>query len=237
MPPPISDTIRYTPSVPSPYSRIRNSQRLRFLYPLLHPHPPSNNQISLPSHLQHAVSLDSSTQSTNSPGSIKTHFTYSNYQFTVAPSSSLPSLFGGVRSNAKPGAALAAAAAASRSVPTPHAAAIKSRRLSSGSGTFQTILDIAESGSSGGGDQEIVSNSSNGDSIERFQSQSEEKMGGLFQSATAENAIPNTEEDLKISRESEGEPVFRIEGKYGLVMIVVKICCIILVRPRILMLT
>ena len=33
-----------------------------------------------------------------------------------------------MRSNAKPGAALAAAAAASRSVPTPHAAAIKSRR-------------------------------------------------------------------------------------------------------------
>ncbi|XP_010054136.2 vacuolar protein sorting-associated protein 8 homolog [Eucalyptus grandis] len=47
-----------------------------------------------------------------------------------APSSSrqLPSLFGGVRSNAKPGAALAAAAAASRSLPTPHAAALKSRR-------------------------------------------------------------------------------------------------------------
>ena len=38
------------------------------------------------------------------------------------------SLFGGVRSNVKPGAALAAAAAASRSVPTPHAAAIKWRR-------------------------------------------------------------------------------------------------------------
>jgi hypothetical protein len=128
----------------------------------------------------------------------------------------LPSLFGGVRSNAKPGAALAAAAAASRSVPTPHAAAIKSRRLSSGSGTFQTILDIAESGSSGGGDHEIVSNSSNGDSIERFQSQSEEKIGGLFQSATAENAIRKTEEDLKISRESEGEPVFQIEGEVRL---------------------
>ncbi|XP_052171048.1 uncharacterized protein LOC127787181 [Diospyros lotus] len=39
-----------------------------------------------------------------------------------------PPLFGGVRSTAKPGAALAAAAAASRSIPTPHAAAIKSRR-------------------------------------------------------------------------------------------------------------
>ncbi|KAL8138324.1 hypothetical protein V2J09_004325, partial [Rumex salicifolius] len=44
----------------------------------------------------------------------------------------VPSLFGGgVRSSAKPGAALAAAAAASRSIPTPHAAAIKSRRAMS----------------------------------------------------------------------------------------------------------
>ncbi|XP_030535346.1 vacuolar protein sorting-associated protein 8 homolog isoform X2 [Rhodamnia argentea] len=57
----------------------------------------------------------------------------------------LPSLFGGVRSNAKPGAALAAAAAASRSLPTPHAAAIKSRRAlltpssSSSSSSFPSI--------------------------------------------------------------------------------------------------
>ncbi|KAF5201636.1 Vacuolar protein sorting-associated protein 8-like protein [Thalictrum thalictroides] len=43
----------------------------------------------------------------------------------------LPTLFGGVRANPKPGAALAAAAAASRSIPTPHAAAIKSRRANS----------------------------------------------------------------------------------------------------------
>ncbi|CAM8890178.1 unnamed protein product [Rhodiola kirilowii] len=42
-----------------------------------------------------------------------------------------PGLFGSVRSNAKPGAALAAAAAASRPVPTPHAAAIKLRRAGS----------------------------------------------------------------------------------------------------------
>ncbi|KAJ0975965.1 hypothetical protein J5N97_017930 [Dioscorea zingiberensis] len=41
----------------------------------------------------------------------------------------LPPLFGGVRPSPKPGAALAAAAAASRPVLTPHAAAIKSRRF------------------------------------------------------------------------------------------------------------
>ncbi|MCL7022685.1 hypothetical protein MKW94_004174 [Papaver nudicaule] len=40
----------------------------------------------------------------------------------------LPPLFGSVKPNPKPGAALAAATAASRLIPTPHAAAIKSRR-------------------------------------------------------------------------------------------------------------
>ncbi|KAM3193759.1 hypothetical protein ACQJBY_070406 [Aegilops geniculata] len=55
--------------------------------------------------------------------------TFSN----AAASSSrpLPSLFRGVRPSPKPGAALAAAAAASRAVLTPHAAAIRSRRTAS----------------------------------------------------------------------------------------------------------
>ena len=57
----------------------------------------------------------------------------------------LPSLFGGVRSNVKPGAALAAAAAASRSVPSPHAAAIKSRR-SVGNEGARRALDGGELG-------------------------------------------------------------------------------------------
>ncbi|KAK3004785.1 hypothetical protein RJ639_020124, partial [Escallonia herrerae] len=57
---------------------------------------------------------------------------------------SLPPLFGGARPNAKPGAALAAAAAASRSIPTPHAAAIKSRRASAA--TLQKALENIELG-------------------------------------------------------------------------------------------
>ncbi|CAN1309531.1 Vacuolar protein sorting-associated protein 8 homolog [Linum perenne] len=65
----------------------------------------------------------------------------------------LPSLFGGVRSNVKPGAALAAAAAASRSLPTPHAAAIKSRR--SGSATAAALQKVLES--DGDFDREIGS--------------------------------------------------------------------------------
>ncbi|CAA6655878.1 unnamed protein product [Spirodela intermedia] len=50
--------------------------------------------------------------------------------FSLSSSRSLPPLFGGLWSNPRPGAALAAAVAASRSIPTPHAAAIKSRRAS-----------------------------------------------------------------------------------------------------------
>lgn len=68
-------------------------------------------------------------------------------EFFRRASKPLPSLFGGVRSNAKPGAALAAAAAASRSVPSPHAAAIKSRRDSAGSEGLRKVIDDAELGS------------------------------------------------------------------------------------------
>ncbi|XP_073114052.1 uncharacterized protein [Elaeis guineensis] len=66
-----------------------------------------------------------------------------SYHNSTASSSSssrfLPPLFGSVRPNPKPGAALAAAVAASRSIPTPHAAAIKSRRA--GSGSLQKVLE------------------------------------------------------------------------------------------------
>ncbi|PNT65776.1 hypothetical protein BRADI_3g02497v3 [Brachypodium distachyon] len=55
--------------------------------------------------------------------------TFSNS--AASSSRPLPSLFRGVRPSPKPGAALAAAAAASRAVLTPHAAAIKSRRTAS----------------------------------------------------------------------------------------------------------
>ncbi|XAR49264.1 hypothetical protein NMG60_11032393 [Bertholletia excelsa] len=66
----------------------------------------------------------------------------------------LPPLFGGVRSTAKPGAALAAASVASRSIPTPHAAAIKSRRV--GSRTLRNVVGTEELRSRAG-DSEVVS--------------------------------------------------------------------------------
>lgn len=70
----------------------------------------------------------------------------------------LPSLFAGVRSNVKPGAALAAAVAASRLVPTPHAAIIKSRRASSSASSELLLGGPGEEE-----DHEVLS--SNGDSV------------------------------------------------------------------------
>uniref|UniRef100_A0A0E0CER7 Uncharacterized protein n=1 Tax=Oryza meridionalis TaxID=40149 RepID=A0A0E0CER7_9ORYZ len=65
--------------------------------------------------------------------------TFSNNAASSSSSKPLPSLFRGVRPSPKPGAALAAAAAASRAVLTPHAAAIKSRR--SASAPIEKLLD------------------------------------------------------------------------------------------------
>ncbi|KAM1819267.1 hypothetical protein ACFX15_000887 [Malus domestica] len=74
-------------------------------------------------------------------------------------SSSPPSpwFLGGMRTNAKPGAALAAAAAASRLMPTPQSTAIKSRR-SAGSGVIQKVLESSELD-----DNSVMSFNSNGD--------------------------------------------------------------------------
>ncbi|OEL18589.1 Vacuolar protein sorting-associated protein 8-like protein, partial [Dichanthelium oligosanthes] len=65
--------------------------------------------------------------------------TFSSNGASSSSSKPLPSLFRGVRPSPKPGAALAAAAAASRAVLTPHAAAIKSRR--SLSAPVEKLLD------------------------------------------------------------------------------------------------
>ncbi|KAL6495612.1 hypothetical protein OROGR_030175 [Orobanche gracilis] len=72
-------------------------------------------------------SLVESDRYSSADGSISNHGGRTKYREMVSTQ-----LFtdGVIRSNAKPGAALAAAAAASRPIPTPHAAAIKLRRAS-----------------------------------------------------------------------------------------------------------
>ncbi|KAK6285862.1 hypothetical protein POUND7_012041 [Theobroma cacao] len=104
-------------------------------------------------------------------------------------SKQLPTLFGGVRSNAKPGAALAAAAAASRSLPTPHAAAIKSRRAGSG-GVLQKVIDSDDHEvSSLNGESIGVSSESSvsGEKLEIDDSNDNNKMGDFQSADTHEN--------------------------------------------------
>ncbi|MED6196098.1 hypothetical protein PIB30_044081 [Stylosanthes scabra] len=86
-------------------------------------HPLQNSQTTPPIPQSHPNQYNSARPASFSR--VKPHDPFSNRVSRPPPFSSL---LGGVRSNAKPGAALAAAAAASRSIPTPHAAAIKSRR-------------------------------------------------------------------------------------------------------------
>ncbi|TXG63103.1 hypothetical protein EZV62_010097 [Acer yangbiense] len=143
--------------------------------------PHSDLSLSKTPSLQNdAVSTSYSTKPPSKPPSsfarVKSNELSSAEPVWRVPSSSsrqLPSLFGGVRSNAKPGAALAAAAAASRSVPTPHAAAIKSRRAVSGA--LLKVLD--------GDDHEIVSVSSNEISVSGEKPEEDDDKIGDFQSA------------------------------------------------------
>ncbi|XP_039788000.1 uncharacterized protein LOC120654510 isoform X5 [Panicum virgatum] len=81
--------------------------------------------------------------------------TFSSNSASSSSSKPLPSLFRGVRPSPKPGAALAAAAAASRAVLTPHAAAIKSRRSASAS-----IGKLLEEGSGSEASEELPSTGS-----------------------------------------------------------------------------
>ncbi|TYJ04903.1 hypothetical protein E1A91_A12G126100v1 [Gossypium mustelinum] len=112
-------------------------------------------------------------------------------------SKQLPTLFGGVKSNAKPGAALAAAAAASRSVPTPHAAAIKSRRAVSG-GVLQRVVgsDDQDVSSVNGESIGVSSKSSvSGEKLEIDDYTSDNKMGDFQSADTHQNSEANNEID------------------------------------------
>lgn len=112
-----------------------------------------------------------------------------------------PWLLGGVRTNAKPGAALAAAAAASRSMPTPHAAAIKSRR-SAGSGSFQKVVEAAELGerSEGGSNFNGDSNAVGSETTPSNSNEVEEDFGGAL-----------GRKDEVLEREREVEQVSQVD--------------------------
>ncbi|OIW02356.1 hypothetical protein TanjilG_08503 [Lupinus angustifolius] len=138
------------------------------------PSPPSSPKPS-PSLNHSLVTLNSHNSVRSKPGS----FSRPDEPYRTRPFSSL---FAGVRSNAKPGAALAAAAAASRSVLTPHAAAMRR----AGSGSLQKVASsVAGSvepslirGGGSGFDDVSSSKGELGDSSDKF---------GGSQSSSVEN--------------------------------------------------
>ena len=117
-----SDSEESTPT-PSPSTSSRALARVEAPAPPAEPSPlRSPSASSSPSPRRSTSASPSETLS-----SLVARTFSSNGAFSSS-SKPLPSLFRGVRPSPKPGAALAAAAAASRAVLTPHAAAIKSRR-------------------------------------------------------------------------------------------------------------
>ncbi|KAF7104037.1 hypothetical protein CFC21_104966 [Triticum aestivum] len=102
------------------------------------PPKPSPSPLPLPS----ASSGRSTSASPSATLSYLVPRTFSNN--AASSSRPLPSLFRGVRPSPKPGAALAAAAAASRAILTPYAAAIKSRRTASA--PIEKLLDQGSEG-------------------------------------------------------------------------------------------
>ncbi|KAK7275442.1 hypothetical protein RIF29_16559 [Crotalaria pallida] len=158
--------------------RQRHSMELDHLYSFLHS-PDDDDITDLPHRSIDEILNDCDTSSSSSPSPpsspIKPSHSRKDSSTLLSPhpppkplpsrpdhpfrnrpfSSLLPAL----RSNAKPGAALAAAAAASRSVPTPHAAAM---RLA-GSGALPRLSSSVASSITGGDDSDGVSSSSKGE--------------------------------------------------------------------------
>ncbi|KAK4406644.1 Vacuolar protein sorting-associated protein 8 [Sesamum angolense] len=138
----------------SPDRHYRTVDEILLNYSSSSPSPPSSPSTSYSAH-QHSrpILKDDDYVSTGVRSSRNQRWSHSHasslvesdkYSSVTGPASNsnrtksvgrvLPQLFGtgAIRSNAKPGAALAAAAAASRSVTTPHATAIKLRRATTG---------------------------------------------------------------------------------------------------------
>nr|POE52599.1 isoform 3 of vacuolar protein sorting-associated protein 8 like [Quercus suber] len=156
--------------------------------------PSVYSRISDPKHDQDdAVSVSTTKQPSSDFSSIPAQHHDENPSLQSRPGSSkpLPSLFRGVRSNAKPGAALAAAVAASRALPTPHAAAIKSTRAA-----FRKVLQNSDAVSVSASD-ELSSN------CEIRNAKKDEVLEGV---------IGNEGSSAKEVVESEAQNVVQVDG-------------------------
>ncbi|KAF0911591.1 hypothetical protein E2562_011213 [Oryza meyeriana var. granulata] len=126
-----SDTDEPTTARPSPSTQLKALASIRAPAPSPKPSPSPSASPRRSTSVSPSATLSSLVSRTFSNNGASSS--------SASSSKPLPSLFRGVRPSPKPGAALAAAAAASRAVLTPHAAAIKSRR--SASAPIERLLD------------------------------------------------------------------------------------------------
>ncbi|KAM0845517.1 hypothetical protein ACQ4PT_056320 [Festuca glaucescens] len=165
----------------SPSITLKTLTRIKAPPPAPKPSPPP-----LPSPSASASPGRSTSASPSPTLSSLVSRTFSNN--AASSSRQLPSLFRGVRPSPKPGAALAAAAAASRAVLTPHAAAIKSRRTASA--PIEKLLDEGSGSeasegipSAGNSEAEVVAEKVNEEVVARV---TEENVGGSSRSEELE---------------------------------------------------
>ncbi|KAI4319055.1 hypothetical protein MLD38_032703 [Melastoma candidum] len=152
------------------------------------------------------------SQSNDSLPRVKSHFPP-----PPPPNVQRSSLFSGVRSNAKPGAAFAAASAASRTFPTPHAHAIKSQRAllthassSTNSAASEDVtfdaLDLAKESSAAydADDQVSLQDISKGDTddTDKEDKTAEYKSAIPYKDVKADSPVLREEEDV-VAADSE----------------------------------
>uniref|UniRef100_A0A0D9VBL8 RING-type domain-containing protein n=1 Tax=Leersia perrieri TaxID=77586 RepID=A0A0D9VBL8_9ORYZ len=181
-----SDADEPPPARPSPIAHLKTLASIRAPAPSPKPSSPSPSASASPGR--------STSASPSATLSSLVSRTFSNNAASSSSAKPLPSLFRGVRPSPKPGAALAAAAAASRAVLTPHAAAIKSRR--SASAPIERLLDEGSGSGSEASEEFPPAGNSEAEVAERV-------IAEVDADATEEAAIGSVDEELEADNHAE----------------------------------
>ncbi|KAF7077699.1 hypothetical protein CFC21_082223 [Triticum aestivum] len=184
----------------TPATNLKPLTRIKAPPPPPKPSPPS----PLPSPSASPGRSTSASPSATLSSLVSRTFSSNAASSSTSSARSLPSLFRGVRPSPKPGAALAAAAAASRAVLTPHAAAIKSRRTASA--PIEKLLD--EGSGSGSEASEGILSAGNFEAEEVAEKVSEEVVARVTEEAVGGSAGEELAEDKhgEVGTEENFEP-------------------------------
>ncbi|XP_037445372.1 uncharacterized protein LOC119314796 isoform X2 [Triticum dicoccoides] len=184
----------------TPATNLKPLTRIKAPPPPPKPSPPS----PLPSPSASPGRSTSASPSATLSSLVSRTFSSNAASSSTSSARPLPSLFRGVRPSPKPGAALAAAAAASRAVLTPHAAAIKSRRTASA--PIEKLLD--EGSGSGSEASEGILSAGNFEAEEVAEKVSEEVVARVTEEAVGGSAGEELAEDKhgEVGTEENFEP-------------------------------